>query len=228
MADHLVTKFWGLCPALIVALVTLALAPAGAEASGPGSSALSQLGSVVPAPAQAAVAAALAQVPSPPVVPAAPSPPRVAAPVTSPPPPDMPPPAAAAVVDAAAAAEGGAAHASAGQRSLDGDSFRADSLGTHDGQTAASARSSPVRIVPRWAGERTSRLASEGAPDRAEGSGASGAEAGGRASCGHRCVRYARRLASRPRRIRAPQPRGVRFGSSHRHPEGFAWQTSRR
>jgi hypothetical protein len=104
MADHLVTKFWGLCPALIVALVTLALAPAGAEASGPGSSALSQLGSVVPAPAQAAVAAALAQVPSPPVVPAAPSPPHVAAPVTSPPPPDMPPPAAAAVVDAAAAA----------------------------------------------------------------------------------------------------------------------------
>jgi hypothetical protein len=122
--------------------------------------------------------------------------------------------------------EGGAADASAGQRSLDGDSFRADSLGTHDGQTAESARSSPVRHVPRRAGERTSRIASEGAPGRAEGSGASSAEAGGRASCGHLCVRYACRLASRPRRIRASPPRGVRFGSSHRHPEGFAWQTS--
>jgi hypothetical protein len=66
MADHLVAKFRGLCGALAVALLTLALiAPAGAEASGPGLDALSQLSNVVPAPAQAAVAAALAQVPSP-------------------------------------------------------------------------------------------------------------------------------------------------------------------
>ncbi len=103
MADQLVTKFWGLCAALGAALLTLALiAPAGAEASGPGYGALSQLSSVVPAPAQAAVAAALARVPSPPVVPAAPSPQPVAAPVT--PPPAVPPPAAAAVVDSTAAA----------------------------------------------------------------------------------------------------------------------------
>src|SRR6516164_7673210 len=74
MADHLVTKFWGLWAALTVALLTLALiAPAGAEASGPGFGALSQLGSVVPAPSQAAVAAALAQVPSPTVAPAPPA-----------------------------------------------------------------------------------------------------------------------------------------------------------
>lgn len=66
MADHLVAKFRGLCGALTVALLTLALiVPAGAEASGPGLDALSQLSNVVPAPAQAAVAAALAQVPSP-------------------------------------------------------------------------------------------------------------------------------------------------------------------
>ncbi len=66
MADHLLAKFWGLCGALTVALLTLALiVPAGAEASGPGLDALSQLSNVVPAPAQAAVAAALAQVPSP-------------------------------------------------------------------------------------------------------------------------------------------------------------------
>jgi len=95
MVDHLVTKFWGLCSALTVALLTLAIiAPAGAEASGPGYGALSQLSSVVPAPAQAAVAAALAQVPSPPVVPAAPSPPPVA----------IAAPAAPAVVDSPAAA----------------------------------------------------------------------------------------------------------------------------
>ncbi len=66
MADHLLAKFRGLCGALTVALLTLALiVPAGAEASGPGLDALSQLSNVVPAPAQAAVAAALAQVPSP-------------------------------------------------------------------------------------------------------------------------------------------------------------------
>ncbi len=105
MADHLVTKFWGLCGALTVALLTLALvAPSGAEASGPGEVALSQLSSVVPAPAQTAVTAALAQVPSPPVVPAAPSPPPVAAAAAPPSAPAVPPPAAAAVVDAAAAA----------------------------------------------------------------------------------------------------------------------------
>ena len=75
MADHLVTKFWGLCAALTVALLTLALiAPAGAEASGPGLARSASLLDVVPAPAQAAVAAALAQVPSPPAGPAAPSP----------------------------------------------------------------------------------------------------------------------------------------------------------
>ena len=105
MADHLVTKFWGLCPVLIVALVTLALAPAGAEASGPGSSALSQLGSIVPAPAQAAVAAAVAQVPSPspPAVSVA-SPPPATAPAPAPPPPAVSSTAAASVVDSAAAA----------------------------------------------------------------------------------------------------------------------------
>jgi len=107
MADHLVTKSWGLYAALIAALLTLALiAPAGAEASGPGYGALSQLSSVVPGPAQAAVAAALAQVPSPPVVPAAaPSPPpvAVATPTPTAPPPAVPAPAAAAVVDSRAA-----------------------------------------------------------------------------------------------------------------------------
>jgi hypothetical protein len=103
MADQLVTKFWGLCAALSAALLTLALiAPAGAEASSPSYGALSQLSSVVPASAQAAVAAALARVPSPPAVPSAPSPQPVAAPVT--PPPAVPPPAAAAVVDYTAAA----------------------------------------------------------------------------------------------------------------------------
>ena len=66
MADHLLAKFRGLCGALTVALLTLALiVPAGAEASGPGLDALGQVSNVVPAPAQAAVAAALAQVPSP-------------------------------------------------------------------------------------------------------------------------------------------------------------------
>jgi hypothetical protein len=46
-------------------LFTLALtAPAGAQAAGIASGALSQLGAVVPAPAQSAVAAALSQVPS--------------------------------------------------------------------------------------------------------------------------------------------------------------------
>ena len=65
MADHLIGKFWGLSGALMTALLTLALiAPAGAEAAGPGSSALSQLAALVPAPAQSAVSAALSQVPS--------------------------------------------------------------------------------------------------------------------------------------------------------------------
>ena len=74
MADHLVAKFRGLCGALTVALLTLALiVPASAEASGPGLDALSQLSNVVPAPAQAAVAAALAQVPSPSPVASVPS-----------------------------------------------------------------------------------------------------------------------------------------------------------
>ncbi len=66
MADHLLAKFRGLCGALTVALLTLVLiVPASAEGSSPGLDALSQLSNVVPAPAQAAVAAALAQVPSP-------------------------------------------------------------------------------------------------------------------------------------------------------------------
>ena len=74
MADHLLAKFRGLCGALTVALLTLALiVPASAEASGPGLDALSQLSNVVPAPAQAAVAAALAQVPSPSPVASVPS-----------------------------------------------------------------------------------------------------------------------------------------------------------
>ena len=65
MADHLIGKFWGLSGALMAALLTLALiAPAGAEAAGPGSVALGQLGALIPAPAQSAVSAALAQVPS--------------------------------------------------------------------------------------------------------------------------------------------------------------------
>jgi hypothetical protein len=67
-----------------VALLTPALiVPAGAEASGPGSDALSQLSNVVPAPAQAAVAAALAQVPSPPPAGSVPSP-TVAIPTPAP------------------------------------------------------------------------------------------------------------------------------------------------
>jgi hypothetical protein len=103
MADHLVTKFWGLCGALTAALLTVALiAPAGAEASGNG--ALSQLSSAVPAPAQAAVAAALAHVPSTPVVPATPSRSPVPTPTPAPPPPAVPSTAAASVVDSAAAA----------------------------------------------------------------------------------------------------------------------------
>ena len=74
MADHLLAKFRGLCGALTVALLTLALiVPASAEASDPGLDALSQLSNVVPAPAQAAVAAALAQVPSPSPVASVPS-----------------------------------------------------------------------------------------------------------------------------------------------------------
>ena len=65
MADHLIGKFWGLSGALVTALLTLALiAPAGAEAAGPGSAALSQLAALVPAPAQSAVSAALSQAPS--------------------------------------------------------------------------------------------------------------------------------------------------------------------
>jgi len=65
MADHLIAKFWGLSGALVTALLTLALiAPAGAEAAGPGSAALSQLAALVPAPAQSAVSAALSQVSS--------------------------------------------------------------------------------------------------------------------------------------------------------------------
>jgi hypothetical protein len=65
MADHLIGKFWGLSGALVTALLTLALiVPAGAEAAGPASGALSQLATVVPAPAQSAVSAALSQVPS--------------------------------------------------------------------------------------------------------------------------------------------------------------------
>lgn len=67
MADHLLRKFRGLrgVGAMFVALVMLALiAPAGAEASGPGSGVLSQLSDVVPASAQSAVSAALSQVPS--------------------------------------------------------------------------------------------------------------------------------------------------------------------
>jgi hypothetical protein len=65
MADHLIGKFWGLWGALMAALLTLALiAPPGAEAAGPGSGALGQLGALVPVPAQSAVSAALAQVPS--------------------------------------------------------------------------------------------------------------------------------------------------------------------
>jgi hypothetical protein len=64
MADHLIEKFWGISGALAAALLTLALiAPAGAEAAGPGTAALGQLAAVVPAPAQSAVSAALAQVP---------------------------------------------------------------------------------------------------------------------------------------------------------------------
>lgn len=105
MADQLVTKFRGLCGVLTVALLTLALiAPAGAEASGPGYGALSQLSSVVPAPAQAAVADALAQVPSSSAIPAAPSPPPVETPAPAQPPPAVPSTAAAAVVNSAAAA----------------------------------------------------------------------------------------------------------------------------
>jgi len=65
MADHLIGKFWGLAGALAAALLALALTvPSGAKAAGPGSGALSQLASVVPAPAQSAVSAALSQVSS--------------------------------------------------------------------------------------------------------------------------------------------------------------------
>ncbi len=65
MADHLIGKFWGLSGALMATLLALALiAPAGAQATGPGSGALGQLGALIPAPAQSAVSAALAQVPS--------------------------------------------------------------------------------------------------------------------------------------------------------------------
>jgi len=105
MADHLVTKFRGLCGVLTVALLTLALiAPAGAEASGPGYGGLSQLSSVVPAPAQAAVADALARVPSSSAVPAAPSPPPVEISAPPQPTPAVPSTAAASVVNSAAAA----------------------------------------------------------------------------------------------------------------------------
>ncbi len=65
MADHLIRKSWGLLGALATALLTLALiVPTGAEAASPGSAALSQLAALVPAPAQSAVSAALAQIPS--------------------------------------------------------------------------------------------------------------------------------------------------------------------
>jgi hypothetical protein len=65
MADHLIGKSWGLSGALITALLTLALiAPAGAEAAGPGMGALAKLAALVPAPAQSAVSAALSQVSS--------------------------------------------------------------------------------------------------------------------------------------------------------------------
>ncbi len=65
MVDHLIGKLWGLSGALTAVLFTLALTvPAGAQAAGTASGALSQLGAVVPAPAQSAVAAALSQAPS--------------------------------------------------------------------------------------------------------------------------------------------------------------------
>jgi hypothetical protein len=65
MVDHLIRKLWGLSGALTAVLFTLALTvPAGAQAAGTASGALSQLGAVVPAPAQSAVAAALSQAPS--------------------------------------------------------------------------------------------------------------------------------------------------------------------
>ncbi len=94
MADHLIGKFWGLSGALVTALLTLALiAPAGAEAAGPGSAALSQLAALVPAPAQSAVSAALSRVPSAsgaaaPAVAVPESPPPVH--VVVPPPPSVP------------------------------------------------------------------------------------------------------------------------------------------
>jgi len=65
MVDHLIGKFWGVSGALITALLTLALfTPAAAQAAGSGSEALSQLGDVIPAPAQSAASAALSQLPS--------------------------------------------------------------------------------------------------------------------------------------------------------------------
>ena len=98
MADHVIAKFWGLSGALMTALLTLALiVPAGAEAVGPGSGALSQLAAVVPAPAQSAVSAALAQVPSASGAGASgvaqpESPPSVPVVVPTPPPVHIPPP----------------------------------------------------------------------------------------------------------------------------------------
>ena len=94
MADHLIGKYLGLSGALVTALLTLALiAPAGAEAAGPGSAALSQLAALVPAPAQSAVSAALSRVPSAsgaaaPAVAVPESPPPVH--VVVPPPPSVP------------------------------------------------------------------------------------------------------------------------------------------
>jgi len=65
MVDHLIRQTWGLSGALTAALLTLAvIVPAGAAASVADAGALSQLASVVPAPANGAVSAALSQVAS--------------------------------------------------------------------------------------------------------------------------------------------------------------------
>ena len=221
MADHLVTKFWGLCGALTVALLTLALvAPVGRGGFRPrrGRSEPAQLGRSGAGTDRrdrraraGAVAACCTRgtVPSP-CGGCGSSPVRAGRAPTG----------RRRRGRCHGGGEGGAAHASARQRRRDADSFRADSLGTHDGQTAESARSSPVRLLPRWAGERTSRLASEGAPGRAEGASALGPAAGRvwPSSVGG--------SAGYARRDRSPEPRGDRSGSSPRHPEGFASHSS--
>ena len=171
MADHLVTKFWGLCAAL-----SGGASHAGADRPGGRGGFRPRLGRAQPAFATSFPLPRRPPWPRPSLrcrhrrrsasVPSA----TVAIPTPAPPPTVGPPVATAG----AGSVPGGGRRRSRprlGRTRANSapTSFRTDSLGTHDGQTAESARSSPARHVPRWAGERTSRLASEGAPGRAEG-----------------------------------------------------------